>query len=172
MEMSEEFLQRWAPRLRFFRYVKAPGGHNNDIDELVLVLRYSGEEDLTRILDELGIPYTRFLTKPPQPEAGTSYPAMEYAKFPSLIPGTHWIQQPVWQSIDAVSISIWCTTNTIIFTLVGPRETNWVITETEFENAKKLERVFEKYSERIVDPPIDRQNWVCPKYYPQYWNVG
>ena len=172
MELSEEFLRHWAPRLRFFRYVKALGGHTNDIDEIVLVLSYAGENNLTQLFDELGIPYQRYLTKPPQPELGKSYPGKEFAEFPSLIPGTRWIRQPVWQTLDSVTVSVWCETDKVKFTVVGPPERDWGITETEFENAEKLESIFEKYSERIIDPPVDSANCICPKYYPQYWEAG
>jgi hypothetical protein len=172
LEPSEEVLRRWAPKLRFFRYVKALGGHNNDPNEIVLVLSYAGEDDLTRLFDELGILYRRHLTKPPQPEAGKSYLVKEFAEFPSLIPGTHWIQQPVWQTIDSVTVSVWAESNTVKFTVVGPRERHWMITETEFENVERLERIFEKYSERVIDPPVDWKNCICPKYYPHYWEAG
>ena len=60
-------------------------GFGDDIDELVLALRYTGENDLTTLFDELHIPYKRHLTKPPQPGPEKSYLSEEFATFPSLI---------------------------------------------------------------------------------------
>ena len=169
---SEDLIKDWAKRLNFFRYVKASGSFGDDIDELVLALRYAGEHDLIRLFQDLHVPYKRHSSKPPQPEPGRGYTSAEFAQFPSLIAGTNWIEQPVWQTIHSVTVSVWCTIDMARFTIVGPREKNWVITQIEFENAERLERIFEKHSQRIIDPPVDTQNCVCPKYYPQYWQAG
>ncbi len=171
-EHSESFLSSWAKRLRYFRFFRAYGGHSNDIDEIVLALSYAGENDLTMLFDNLGIPYKKYSTKPPQPEVGKSYSGTDFSKFPSLIPGTNWVEQPIWHQIDTVTVSIWCTNNSVKITVVGPKEEHWQITEAEFENAERLETIFEKYAQRIIDPPIDSKNCICPKYYPQYWPAG
>jgi hypothetical protein len=170
--VSQEFLRSWAKQLRFFRYVIAPGGHAIDMDELVLAVRYAGENDLKDILDELKIKYKRYLEKPPQAVPGVVYTAEEFDKLPPLIPGTHWIEQPGWQTIDSVPIFVWCANEIIKISMVGPQEKGWLVGQAEFENAKRLERHFERYSERILDPPIDFRGCICPKYYPEYWAAG
>ena len=128
-ELSEDVLRHWAKRLRFFRYVKARGGIDGDIDKIVLVLFFNSQEDLISLFDGLGIPYKLYLEQPPRLEPGRSYSGAEYAKFPSIIPGTSWIQQPVWQTIDSVLVSIWGEVDKVKFTIVGPKEKHWQISE-------------------------------------------
>ena len=171
-EFSEQYLSGWAKRLKYFRFFRAYGGHNNDLDKIVLALSYAGEDYLTTLFDNLCVPYKRHLVKPPQPEPRKSYSGADFAKFPSLIPGTNWIEQPIWQTIDSVIVSIWCTNNSVEITVVGPKEEHWQITDIEFKKAERLEIIFEKYAQRIIDPPIDSRNCICPKYYPQYWSAG
>jgi hypothetical protein len=169
--LSEDFIRSWAKQLRFFRYVIAPGGHASDLDELVLALRCAGENELIALFHDLQIPCQRHPIKPPQAEPGKGYTAAEYDQFPHLISGTSWIEQPLWQTIDSVRVFVWCTTQTAKFSISGSQENPWVITQTEFENAKRLERLFEKYYQRIIDPPVDVKNCICPKYYPHYWKI-
>ncbi|MBK7317962.1 hypothetical protein [Candidatus Villigracilis affinis] len=48
--------------------------------------------------------------------------------------------------------------NSVKITVVGPKEKHWQITEIEFENAERLETIFDKYAQRIIDPPVDSKN--------------
>jgi hypothetical protein len=169
---SEEFLKSWAKQLDYFRYVIAPGGHANDIDELILALQYTGENDLVEILDDLQIQYKRYPEKPPQAEPGKTYTAEEFDKLPPLILGTRWLEQPGWQMMDSVPIFVWCANGTIKISIVGPQEKGWVIGQAEFENAKRLEQHFDRYAGSIIDPPIEVKGCICPKYYPEYWEAG
>ena len=168
-ELSEEFLRLWAKRLRFFRFVKARGGFDGDIHKLILALHYDGQEDLLWLLGDLEIPYKLHTERPPQPEPGKRYSGAEMREFRSVIPGTQWIEQPIWQTIDAVTVAVLGEIDRVEFEIVGPIEKHWRITNTEFENAEKLEKTFDKYVQRIIDPPIDSDYCICPKYYPHYW---
>jgi hypothetical protein len=171
-ELSERFLNHWAKRLKFFRYVKARGGFDGNIDKIILVLHFDCQEDILSFFDALAIPYKLHREQPSRPEPGKSYSVADRAKFLPIIPGTNWIEQPVWRTIDLVLVSVWGEMDRLKFTIVGPKEKHWRITDTEFENAERLENIFEKYSQRIIDPPIDSNNCLCPKYYPQYWKEG
>lgn len=169
---SESFLIKWAKELKYFRFFRAYGGHANDFDEIILALNYAGENDLIALFDNLGIIYRKYAIKPPQPEMGKNYSGVDFADFPSLIPGTSWIEQPGWQTIDSVRVFLWCTENKMKIAISGPEERNWQITEEEFANAARLEVVFAKYAQQMIDPPIDSKNCICPKYYPHYWITG
>lgn len=171
-EVSEQLLRNWVNRLKYFRFLKANGGFDNDIDEIILSLSYNGQNDLTNIFDDFHIIYNKHSIKPQQPILNQAYSSADFAKMPSLIQGTRWIEQPVWQTINSVKVSIWCTARTIRFTIVGPKELHWNITETEFVNAKKLEALFDKYAKRIIDPPEKTKRCICPKYHPEYWETG
>jgi hypothetical protein len=168
-EHSEEFLSSWARRLKYFRFFRALGGHANDADKIVLALGYDGQEDLIWLLNDLGIPYLRFPEKPQQPEPRKRYAGSEFEKFPLLIPGTVWIEQPKRKIINAIEVFIWGYQERIEFSVIGSADKRWDIGETEFQHAEALEPVFEKYASRMIDPPYDTKNFICPKYYPQYW---
>jgi hypothetical protein len=168
---SEDFIKSWAIRLRFFRYVIAPGGHAGDLDELVLALRCAGEDELIALFNDLHIPCKRHQAKPPQAEPGKGYSAAEYDRFPHLIPGTYWIEQPLWQTIDSARVFVWCTTQMAKFSISGSQENPWVISQREFEDAYRLEDTFKKYAQRIIDPPLDVKTCICPKYFPHYWQI-
>jgi len=91
---SEVTLRQWAKRLQKFRFVRAYGGHANDGDSLVVVYGYNGLWDLQRFFDLLGVQLVVHRQKPAQREPGISYTWEAYDSFPSLIPGTCWVEQP------------------------------------------------------------------------------
>lgn len=168
-EHSEEFLSSWVRQLQYFRFFRAIGGHANDFDKIDLALRYNGQEDLIHLLHELHISYQYYNEKPPQPEVGKPYSSDEFSKFPSLIPGTRWLAQPNRQRVNGIEIFVFCKQDLVEFSIIGSNENNWSLTKTEFEQAQQLEPVFEKFADRVIDPPFDSKNYICPKYYPQYW---
>lgn len=50
---SQEELHAWARRLRYFRFVRALGGHANDGDRLLLALRHDGPADAAVLCTQL-----------------------------------------------------------------------------------------------------------------------
>ena len=50
---SEAELTEWMRELRFFRYIRALGGHANDGDMFLAALRCANHEDLPRLLTAL-----------------------------------------------------------------------------------------------------------------------
>ncbi len=50
-----EELARWTASMRFFRFVRALGGHANDGDTLEVALRLDSERDLVALATALGI---------------------------------------------------------------------------------------------------------------------
>jgi len=169
---SEQFLMYWASQLKYFRFVRARNDHGGTPDEILLLLRYNGQEDLIKLFDSLEIKFQQFSEEPPQPEPHKTYSGQEFSKFPSLIPGTKWIEQPLHQVINGKFWIINGYKDRVKFIVVGPPEKHWQITKTEFENAKQFETLFENHVHRIIDPPEDSKHCICPKYYPQYWAAG
>ena len=42
-------------------------------------------------------------------------------------------------------------------------------TNQDFENAKFIEAFLTQCSQVIIDPPLDSDYCICPKYYPDLW---
>ncbi len=103
---SVDEVRAWNRRLRFFRYFRAYGGHANDSDSLDVAISYHGEQDLLAVLESVGIRPRRFTEAPPQPKTGVSYPSEEFVKFPDIVEGTHWIEQPGEAEIFGSAIRI------------------------------------------------------------------
>ena len=171
-EHPEPFLKHWAKRLKYFRFVREYGGHGSPPDKILLSLKYDGQNDLLILLQSLEIKYQQFAEKPAQPVQNQKYSGQELAKFPSLVPDTEWVEQPKHQAINNISFFVWCYKERVEFTISGTLENRWHITEMEFENAERLEPLFENHVQRIIDPPEDTKYCICPKYYPQYWAAG
>jgi hypothetical protein len=164
---SEAELKKWARRLHLFRFFRAYGGHANDADSLDCAFSYQSETDLERFFSVVGIQMVRFDTKPPQPGPGVSYPGDEFARFPSLIRGTEWVQQPGHCEIAGNRAFIWCEAGQIKVSA----STTYDVTEADVENAERLEQVLRHVPLEVLDPPQDNQHYICPKYYPDFFKT-
>lgn len=45
------------------------------------------------------------------------------------------------------------------------------VSEEDFQRALRLERQLQLLADRVIDPPQDDRNCICPKYYPGYWEA-
>lgn len=162
---SEATLRSWAKRLQFFRFFRAYGGHANDGDSLDVAFRYAGIQQLEGFLDALGVKLTKHSVKPPQPEQGKSYSGEVFSKFPSLIPGTAWIEQPGHSQIAGTKIFIWCGEGEVKIS-VGE---NYTICEEDVVAAVDIERELAGLNLQRIDPPSDSKHYICPKYYPEFF---
>ena len=144
-----KMMEKWDQRLKFFRYERGYGGHVSDTDRLTLKLSFYGQDDLLMIFDDLEIVYERYESQPPQPESGKPYTSAEISNFPFLVPETQWIRQPAQQVIDTARVDVWCTQDTVEFTIRGSEENKYELAESDLENAEKLEKRFLHYGERI-----------------------
>ena len=163
---SEATLVAWAKRLRLFRFFRAYGGHANDGDSLDVAYDYQDIRDLHRFFWHIQIPVVTFEEQPPQPEAGVSYPATEFAEFPSIIPGTHWIRQAGQCLIQGQRAFIWCDKSRIKISLGG----DYQVTDAHVDAAEAIEKVLVHAPLTRIDPPVDNQHCICPKYYPAYFD--
>ena len=162
---SEDTLRSWANRLSFFRFFRAYGGHANDGDSLDVAFRYRDIEQLRSFLATLGVSLVEYEDMPPQPEPGVSYPGDEFAKFPSLIPNTKWVQQPGHSIVADNRVFIWCGQDTVKISI---SDGYWV-TEKNVVSAEAVERALGASNLERIDPPANTRNYICPQHYPEYF---
>jgi hypothetical protein len=162
---SEVTLRAWARRLHLFRFCRAYGGQANDGDSLQVVYSYQQFEELDKFLGHLGIKLATFDEQPPQSKEGVLYSVEDFARIPSLIPGTQWIEQPGYCSVAGQKALIWCEQDSIRIS-VGE---GYRVTEFEVQAAEQIENALVGVSLARVDPPVDHKRCICPKYYPHYF---
>jgi hypothetical protein len=161
----ESTLRDWAKRLHLFRFFRAYGGHANDGDSLDVAYKYSSEGELRRFLGHLGIDPVIYDEMPLQPKPGVSYSGEEFARFPSLVAATEWIEQPGHCRIAGQPAFVWCERDTIKISL-GEQ---YRITESHVTAAEEIEKLLSSAPLELVDPPVDNAHCICPKYYPAYF---
>ncbi|TJZ68367.1 hypothetical protein [Chitiniphilus eburneus] len=161
----EAQLQAWARRLQMFRFCRAYGGHANDGDSLKVVFPYRGAEDLVRFCAELGVELVQYHEQPPQPQSGVPYPGDEYARFPSLVPGTQWFRQPGHCQIAGQPVFVWCDRDAIRISIGS----DYIVTEEDVLSALRVEKALAQAPLQHRDPPADNEHCICPKYYPAYF---
>lgn len=161
----EATLRAWAKRLHLFRFCRAYGGHANDGDSLDAAYRYDDFEQVGGFLDALGIELVVHNERLPQPEPGKPYRLDEFEKFPSLIPGTQWIEQPGHCQVAGQRVFVWCGRDEIKLSV----HSDYEVTEADAEAAATVEQALLQTSLERVDPPTDNQHCICPKYYPEFF---
>lgn len=163
---SEAELRSWAQRLKFFRFFRAFGGHANDGDSLDAAFAYETTSQLESCLKDLGVEIVKFDSQPPQPELWVSYRGDEFSRFPSLVSGTTWMQQPGRCKIMDVDAFVWCGADRIKISV----SEGYAVTEKNVMDAEKIETALARLALERIDPPRDTKNCICPKYYPDYFN--
>ena len=154
---SAEELSDWSNRLSMFRYVRAIGGHANDGDSLEIKFEYNSIEELTNFFEFIGVSLMHHEQEPPQPERGRSYPSAEFNKFPNLIQGTQWINQPSHSEIEGIPVHIWCTHDEIRIS-ASPR--SYDVNNSHVENAEHLEKLLIDSPLKVIDPPKPAKNYL------------
>lgn len=162
---SEETLKAWARKLSVFRFVRARGGHVGDGDRLEVVFRYGSTDQLLSFFRRVGVEPVIHPGEPPQPVPGTPYPGDATMAFPSLIPGTAWIEQPRRCTILGIDVFMWCS-NRLINISIG---TDFDVTGENVDRAACLEPLLTALPYERVDPPEDSEHCICPRYYPEYF---
>lgn len=162
----EATLRSWAKRLHLFRFFRAHGGHANDADSLDVAFRYRSIKELEAFFSFLGMELVRYTERPPQPEPGISYSGTEYDNFPSLIAETGWIRQPGHREISGAKVFIWCENGKITLSVGLSDE----ITEEDVRSAEAIEAVIVSCPLARIDPPRDTDHYICPQFYPEYFN--
>lgn len=151
----ESILRDWAKRLSLFRFFRAYGGHANDADALELVFRYQSLEELLQFFAWLEVPLVHL-----------DEPVSTDSKHVSIIPNTTWIVQPGRCVLNGHEVFVWCSANQIKMSLGE----NYVVTEADVVTAEALEQLLKHSPLERIDPPLDSRNYICPKYYPEYFS--
>ena len=138
-------LTNWARRLHYFRFVKALGGHANDGDLLLAVLRYANNADLRKLFAQLGLPTGPGRATGPVPS-------------PGLI---------AWAGAK-VYVAVRHAPQQLEFTIIAP-DGSYDVTPQAVEAAEAVELLLAVQAPRIIDPPLRDHHCVCPAYYPELW---
>ena len=161
---SEATLREWAKRLHMFRFFRAFGGHANDGDSLDVAFAYKDTAELKQFFSHLRIHLIEYSSPPPQPVLGISYPGDVYETFPSLIPGTL-IAQPKHCMLFGHKVFVWCTSEVIKLSIAS----GYRVEPSDVTSAEALEIVLQNAQLARIDPPLDSKNYICPKYYPEFF---
>ncbi|MFI6318714.1 hypothetical protein ACIBG8_14390 [Nonomuraea sp. NPDC050556] len=153
----------WARELRYFRFCRAYGGHANDGDHLLAALRVDTRGGLLEVMDTLGIPV---VTDVSSPVPGQAYTAAEYARFSLPIPGFPDIAQPGHVEIAGHRAHVWCHGELLRISVADTGDP-YSVTDAAVAAARSIEPLLP--AARVVDPPQDDRNCVCPRYYPEIW---
>lgn len=142
---SEEEIRRWVNNLSYSYFKRAWGGHANDGDEFKLALNYKDKNDLLDILKKLEIKLNTIPKNHPRPVLGKSYTHDEFSVFKSEIGDFPEYEQPKQVDINGIKCFCWIDKGNITFTLSGGQDGDFYeVTETDFENCKKLEQIITK----------------------------
>ncbi len=142
---SENQIRKWVNNLRYSYFKRAWGGHANDGDEFKLILSYKDKNDLFDILKRLDIKLKSIPLGHPKPISGKSYTQDEFSVFKSEINDFPDYEQPKQVNINGIKCYCWIDRGNISFTLSGGQDGDFYeVTETDFENCKKLEQLITK----------------------------
>jgi hypothetical protein len=167
---TEEEIRRWAQGLRFFRFCRPSNApHANEGDRFLAALRFSGEEELLEILESLGV-QIRLLSEDHRPplvcQAGEKR-IWSIPDFPHLA-------QPGYQDLAGVCTHVWVRGGInrpgVVDLHISDPNKPYDVSERAFEGAKRVEALLWRHRHRVVDPPLNSQNCVCPKFFPQLWD--
>lgn len=160
---SIDEVRSWNRRLQYFRYFRAYGGHANDEDSLDVAIRYHDSDDLLSVLSQLEIYPTIHSEAPPQPEFGVLYTPDDFNKFPSIVEGTRWIEQPGHTRLFGEPVFVWCKKDRI---MISPAQNSLDVCESTVVAAEVIEPHLTKLRDRIFDPPRDTDHYLCEANYP------
>lgn len=147
MADSEETIQGWANRLRFFRFFRGVGGHANDGETLRCAFSIETVADLRQLLTILDVEIVEH----------SSLESTEVGS--SLIPGTRWIEQPNLTNIAGQRVLILAEYGRLDLFL----GLDYEITEEDVESALVIEQVLDLVPFSRIDPPHESYLYVMPE---------
>jgi hypothetical protein len=143
-EHSKDELKKWANQLRYFCFVRAWGGHNNDNDRFVASFNYKSKEDLLDKLNRLGIEVNVLPAETLRPIVGVSYTAEEFWKFKISVRRFPDLEQPGTTTIDSFPCHVYIDDNSFQISVSGTKDGNvYKVTAEDFEVCKQLEIFFD-----------------------------
>ena len=142
---SKDELKEWVKQLRYFYFVRAWGGHNDDNDRFVASFRYNSKENLLDKLQRLGIKANILPPDTPRPVVGVSYPADEFWKFKITVRRFADLEQPGKTTINSLPCHIYIDDGSIQISVSGTKNGNvYEVTNEDLEICKQLESFFDK----------------------------
>ncbi|MDQ3109191.1 MAG: hypothetical protein M3R17_04790, partial [Bacteroidota bacterium] len=140
----------WVRHLKYFYFVRAWGGHNNDGDRFVATFGFETKENLLETLNRLGVNVSFVAADEPQPIPGVSYPSADYRKFKILVKQFPDIEQPGITTINNLPCHIYIGENYIQISVSGTKDGNsYQVSSSDFEVAQSLELFFDTSSPNL-----------------------
>lgn len=150
---SAETAERWNRELTGFRFFFAHGGHANDGDCLTGRLRFMpGEAGLLDVFGRLELPLIRIPPGTRCQEDGQAHTAEEYNTLPRRIRDYPDYAQPGVTRIFAVPAILGVYREWLSIHVAGAHGNLWEVTDTDFQNALKLERIFASRELTFITP--------------------
>jgi hypothetical protein len=144
-EHSKKQIKTWVAQLRYFYFVRAWGGHNNDRDRFAVRFSYDSKDDLLDKLRNLGIEPSILPDDTPRPIPGVSYPSEEFLKFKIFVHRFPDIEQPGSTFIHSLPCNIYIDDSAYEISVSGSKDGNdYRVTNEDFEISKLLESVFDQ----------------------------
>lgn len=165
---SRATIYTWARELRYFRFCRATGGHGREDDRLHVAIGFHDRNSLVYAFHRLCIPLVILPPDEPQPVAGRAYQGDELLRFRIGAEPFPDIKQPGLVRVQGV----------LIYAMVYPGrleieisdEEYYEVTERAVASAKMLEVSLAAMADSVIDPPMDNNHCICPKYYPGIWS--
>ncbi|MFN8368824.1 MAG: hypothetical protein U0Y96_16420 [Candidatus Kapaibacterium sp.] len=141
---SKSEIGNWVRHLKYFYFVRAWGGHNNDGDRFMVTFGFDTKENLLEKLDKLGITVNFVPADEPQPIPGVSYPSAEFWKFKILVRQFPDIEQPGNTTINNLPCHVYIGDAYVQISVSGTKDgNNYHVSNSDFEVAKQLELFFD-----------------------------
>ena len=160
----------WARRLKYFRFCRAYGGHSNDGDRLKVALKIDSQGDVIETCSRLGLPLRRIPPDALKPVPGVFYSMEEYArKFNSSVLGYPTIAQLGWTTLLGFKVNVWISSDRLEVSVMSEDDI-YSVSAAAVDVASKIEGLLRPLEERLIEPPQDNRNCICPKFYPEFWD--
>lgn len=142
---SKEELSRWITHLEYSYFMRAWGGQAHDGDQFKLTLSYKDKDELFDLLNNLDIRLK------PATDGLTTVFNTTINDFPEY-------QQPAHIELNGIKCFCYIHNGYLSFDLAGGLDGDrYEVTETDFENCKKLERlILEKNLVANVSRDVER----------------
>lgn len=164
-EHDQATLRRWASQLSYFRFCRAYGGHANDGDQFLVVLRYQDETEYRALLANLDLEPKLLEPDDKEMTPGHSYSDQEIQNLKFKIKDLPHLEQMGWCEINDCRCHVWASLGRLSISVDGASGDAYRVSELDFKHAKSIETKLGALRELVIDPPRDDRNCICPQYY-------
>jgi len=144
----------WCKKLSIFRYY-SPYEKDESFERLAAKINIPDVEELKRVCRLLKL---RLKKTPKHPKIVGE----EISGFPQY-------RQIGFTRLFGRKVFIWADKDSISIEINGTFGDMYAVSKWDFRKAGKLEKKLAKLDIDFVDPPIDNNHCICPKYYPEFW---